>query len=467
MRTSRRFSVLATLTLFSGWWLWPASQAQSPAKLLPSTTAAQSQRENLVGTSSCSARACHGGLSPVAGQAVQQNEHTTWLTLDKHAQAYLVLFEKRSQEIAKYIPNAKGEKVPAHKNDRCLACHTNTLSLANAEASPILAEELIAGVGCEACHGGAREWLGPHTKPGWKRALGMTATWNIVGYAEKCVGCHVGAGETKDLPLRDVNHDLIAAGHPRLNFEFSVFLDNVPRHWSLKKEQEKPPDFAAKAWTLGQLVSAEAALELLHYRASSRQAPWPEFAEYDCFACHHDLGQPSWRQKSEHYDGRQPGSLPWGSWYFSMTTSVLASQDAQPKSLLGLKNLTRMMQKPQPIREEIAQQAAAVASVMKAWLEGVDANFDSRAVSKQVISSSDRCLKLASQNWDGAEQVYLALAALAAQNEGLKPALETLGRDLAFGPVSGRHRYDSPEQFVPDKDEFASRLAALLRQLGK
>src|SRR5713226_2136904 len=191
-------SILAALTLLTGPWLWFGLRAQSQADSVPSAPARQENRAGLVGTSSCSARACHGGLNPLSEQTLQQNEHTTWLTLDKHAQAYLVLFEERSQKITRYIPNTKGEKVPAHKNDRCLACHTNKLSPTDAEASPLLAEELHAGVGCEACHGGARDWLGPHTKPGWTRTLGLTPTWSIVGYAEKCVGCHVGAKETKD-----------------------------------------------------------------------------------------------------------------------------------------------------------------------------------------------------------------------------------------------------------------------------
>jgi hypothetical protein len=86
------------------------------------------------------------------------------------------------------------------------------------------------GVGCESCHGASGRWLGPHTTLGWrdrpwpeKAALGMRNTKDLASRARLCAGCHVGDGGSDDLPARDVNHDLIAAGHPRLNFELSAY----------------------------------------------------------------------------------------------------------------------------------------------------------------------------------------------------------------------------------------------------
>src|SRR5437660_1732111 len=54
------------------------------------------------GTASCSARACHGGIDPVA-EPVLRNEYTTWVTRDRHQQAFLVLFDERSQRIARNL----------------------------------------------------------------------------------------------------------------------------------------------------------------------------------------------------------------------------------------------------------------------------------------------------------------------------------------------------------------------------
>src|SRR5262249_48335933 len=135
------------------------------------------------------------------------------------------------------------------------------------------------------------------------------------------------------VPVRDVNHDLIAAGHPRLNFEFAAFQANMPKHWEPTAD-EKKPEYEFKSWAVGQAASAKAALDLLAYRAGHESQPWPEFTEYGCFACHHDLGASKdkdkgyvdWRQTPEHYKGRRPGALPWGTWYFALLPAALESQ---------------------------------------------------------------------------------------------------------------------------------------------
>jgi hypothetical protein len=41
--------------------------------------------------------------------------------------------------------------------------------------------------------------------------------------------------------------------------------------------------------------------------------PWPDFARFDCYACHHDLKVPSWRQERG-YGGRTPGRPPVPFW---------------------------------------------------------------------------------------------------------------------------------------------------------
>src|SRR5205807_1861790 len=90
--------------------------------------------------------------------------------------------------------------------------------------------------------------------------------------AETCVGCHVGSPAVPAFPgARDVNHDLIAAGHPRLNFEFAAFLFNLPRHWN---EEKKTPSPGAEGgtWVVGQAITAKAALELLAHRANQATA---------------------------------------------------------------------------------------------------------------------------------------------------------------------------------------------------
>src|SRR5262249_53689511 len=155
------------------------------------------------------------------------------------------------------------------------------------------------------CHGPAEKWLTTHylrewqqKKPEEKEALGLRPTKDLVVRAQVCVTCHVGGSGS------EVNHDLIAAGHPRLRFEYGAYLANLPKHWDEKKDRKGRPDFDAQVWAVGQVVSMQASLQLLEHRAAAPKAPWPEFAEYDCFACHHDLADQKWRRDPKYLDQR-------------------------------------------------------------------------------------------------------------------------------------------------------------------
>jgi hypothetical protein len=77
----------------------------------------------------------------------------------------------------------------------------------------------------------------------------------------------------------DVNHDLIAAGHPRLTFEFEAQLANLPAHWSRAKDVKSH----FEAWRRGELATASQQDKLYAGRAAQ------EFASHRCFDCHHGL----------------------------------------------------------------------------------------------------------------------------------------------------------------------------------
>ncbi|HEY3788105.1 MAG TPA: hypothetical protein VGL71_04580, partial [Urbifossiella sp.] len=68
------------------------------------------------------------------------------------------------------------------------------------------------------------------------------------------------------------------------------------------------PEFAAKAWLVGRVAHAEAACRLLadrEQRAAHHdpRTPWPEFADWSCVSCHHQvedkfprkMGTPTWQ----------------------------------------------------------------------------------------------------------------------------------------------------------------------------
>ena len=189
------------------------------------------------------------------------------------------------------------------------------------------------GIGCEACHGAAQKsdgWLTMHTTKAWKELDAAAKEKHGMkdlsdppcGRRTRCApGCHAGAAPDpkNGVPARDLNHDLMAAGHPRLLFELSTFHANLPAHWRRDKYKADPAH-EAKLWAAGRVESARTSLELLKTRASEEagvKKPWPEFAETDCFACHAALreGRTDWRHRPGYRKDRIPGSLPYNEWF--------------------------------------------------------------------------------------------------------------------------------------------------------
>jgi hypothetical protein len=418
----------------------------------------------VVGTPSCAARSCHGGDTPRDGAAIRRDEYTVWNHTDPHARAFDVLFEDRSQRILQGLP--EGERAPAPENPRCRMCHAES-----AGGAPL-------GVGCESCHGPARDWLGPHAEGrGWRQrhpgaAAGLTDLNDPAALARRCAACHVGAPPAAaGGAASDVNHDLIAAGHPRLRFELASDLASdlggLPSHWNAETRAAALGPFAdARRWAVGQVVAAEAALALLRHRAQgagAAEAPWPEFAEYDCYACHHDLAGPAgWRQRRGP-SPLPPGALPWGGGPF---TAVRLLCPADGPEAAALDTLARTMAGLPAPAIAVAEAQKVTAALTPLGRRVATLRFDAAAVRdlRRRVLRDGRAL--ATRDWDGAVQTYFALAALAAGGaagpgrEG-REALREFGELLAFPPG-----YASPKTFRRDGD-FDDRLGRLFDRLGR
>ena len=214
------------------------------------------------------------------------------------------------------------------------------------------------GVSCESCHG--RQVLaGQHYLPGWqerskeaKEAVGFIDTRNLVERGKACAACHVGEAN------KEVNHDLIAAGHPRLTFEYSAYLALEVKHWDSAAEKRQYPDLEVRTWALGQVIGAQKELELLSVRAADLKRPWPEFAEYDCFACHHDLKSKSWRTEAG-YPNRRPGTPDWAVWFRALLPLALQASGVSDASQIE-QHLRDIHQKMGPSNQRQAVAALAV-----------------------------------------------------------------------------------------------------------
>jgi hypothetical protein len=399
----------------------------------------------LQGVASCAAAACHHGNDR---PETRGSEYSTWVGKDPHARAYAVLFDKRSLDIGKHL---KLDKAP-HEDATCLNCHVQPDVSKQPQGPRFAVQE---GVGCESCHGPAQKWLARHYLNEWramdtqqKANEGMTDTKDLVVRARVCAACHVGRGEG------DVNHDLIAAGHPQMRYEYGAYLANYPRHWSREKDRGGRRDFEARVWLIGQVASARAAVELLEYRASRPDRPWPEFAEYGCFGCHHDLRDERWRRPR---NGRAPGSLAWGQWYMSLLP-ILAKRGGV--NLQPITTLERVMEKTFPTREEALPPAQAACGALDSWLKGVTKKPLGESSVESLLAALVRDDKLAESGWDSATQLYLGVAALyqslmqtdpgSWRGTGVGPVIRSMERRLddAF-PNPANARYESPGRFSP------------------
>jgi hypothetical protein len=487
---SRSWSaVAASVLVVAACFLWqPPVPGREPAaaKNADGKKETTSSAAHIAGRSSCSGRACHGGFDAAAGGGAQQNEFTTWLAFDKHARAFDVLKGDRARRMAKNLGIES-----ADKDARCLACHS-TPQL----AGPV-SEELAAlrsdGVSCEACHGpakGADGWLEAHTRASWKQQdgknredsyhrYGMTPLFDLEVQAKTCAGCHVGAPADPEhgIPARDLNHDLMAAGHPRLTFELGTFRANMPPHWR-HDLHTKTPGYEAAVWAVGQAAAAKASVDLSEHRAkeaAAGKAPWPEFAEASCFACHADLQSPSWRRSADYYSNRRPGAIPANRWY-SALLPVLdgVAQGKGTAADKAYQALAAELNRAYPDPAKVQTLAGAARKDLDLLLAAVKpANYDAAAVKALAAGLGKQAGTCKDPSWDELTQSALAAAALreAAGAKGTPEEQKAL--DDVFIGLAFPSPFESPEGYSPrakgdgQADDLQARVLKALEALKR
>jgi hypothetical protein len=294
--------------------------------------AAAKPRKYLIPASNCNR--CHSHPEDYkrdaeAGRLLcRMNEAVTWTGNDKHKIAYLVLQGDRAK--------AMGERlgITVSESNACTNCHSTNVPGAD-QSEKFVREE--NGVSCVACHGAYIDWVRQHqfpSDPEWRKntrrqkeeLYGMTDLWDPVTRAAKCASCHIGNPDEQKV----VTHAMYAAGHPPLpGLEAATFSEAQPRHWQYLREKSEPiqkelgfnrakreqTDLVVASGIVAlreamRLYAAEARADTLVKEPAS---PWPDFARFDCYACHHDLKVPSWRQERG-YGGRTPGRPPVPPW---------------------------------------------------------------------------------------------------------------------------------------------------------
>ncbi|MFI5456222.1 MAG: multiheme c-type cytochrome [Isosphaerales bacterium] len=246
------------------------------------------------------------------GWICQMVEFDTFDKQDKHKLAFAALTGSRGQQMSKLL-NTDVTKIEA-----CLNCHSVPARVSESQSYTRETD----GVTCVACHGAHAEWVEKHQRASkeWhdldrkdkERRFGMTDLWDPVRRAETCASCHVGNFAQGKV----VTHAMYAAGHPPLpGFETATFGDLQPRHWQYLREKtperlsrlNRPDPHNLEQTQLVRisgLVVLRDWMTLFAEQASTSKpdpvgAQWPDFARFDCYACHHELQAKdgvSWRQ---------------------------------------------------------------------------------------------------------------------------------------------------------------------------
>jgi hypothetical protein len=296
------------------------------------------------------------------------NEWHTWSAEDRHAQAYTTLLGERSVRIGRIMGIEAVHRDPRCLACHATLPASTPEPEGREAIAVLLKDDrvdqrLSLGVSCEACHGAAGS-AGETGPAGWIQEHVDSRTWRFKSSQEKqsefgyydvrspssrtrmCLSCHLGDASQGRL----VTHEMYAAGHPPLpSFEVEAFSRMMPAHWrdlvgtrkpkptavaaeflektdepyfrELRKESpelmaavlkgDEPLMLRTRTVAVGALVSYGANAELTRALISDAAYPlltsdnrWPEFAQFECYACHHELQHRTWRRQ------RTPGMTP-------------------------------------------------------------------------------------------------------------------------------------------------------------
>jgi len=486
------FVAAATILLPSAH-LMPIQQTHPNNQLIATTFVSaidsdkQSASAHNVGARTCASSTCHG--SPRAdtenANRIRRDEYTIWLEQDPHARAYTDLDSPLGKQIFEKLGLTNDGQISRSNMalykltyNNCLECHSTTIKTIKPNGNP----ETIAteGISCEACHGAASNWRSTHYTSDFtqltvkeKTEQGLTDVDNLWQRTNSCVKCHVGSATA------EVNHDLIAAGHPVLKFEMTAYSAQMPKHWkTLPPTKTTDKHRETNLWLMGQISSLSASLKQLRARAdqssglvttgSQRHRVWPELSESNCYACHHDLDlSDTWRPSIASPRNGQKHLLPVNDWYAYALASIAkvdgktGNKAAQQFSDNWKALETAMENSLSPNPAEVLACCDDALAALSDWLKPSKLHAKQRHPHydhHQILNLTAAVMQGDGldgilQNWDRATQAYLALYALASaqDNQGKTSvtASENLraARDLLAFPHHTDYRFASPSNF--------------------
>lgn len=403
-----------------------------------------------LGVSSCGGSSCHGALEPWPNSTVQQNEFITWQEKDPHAKAYKTLMSEQSKRIAKNLGLTN-----AYEADMCLDCHADNVP----QERRAKGFQISDGVGCEACHGGAVEWLGVHVSGladhSKNIAAGMFPTETPLARAKLCLSCHLG---DKD---RVITHRIMGAGHPRLGFELDTYTMTEPAHFRMDADYTKRkgmPDHI-KTWALGQAVAADGLLDAMLDPKRNQDGIFPELVFFDCHSCHHPMSNVRW-QASENR-GIGPGIPRLNDANLIMLATLLDKED--PNLASQLRARTKALHQASLKGHEATLGAARSLKELTAQLIGRlnGMKFQSNDLRPLLVALIDRGTKGDYADYASAEQATMAVSSVLDAMKMASVVSDTQYKELsgvlnqAYAAVEKDEAYN-PKQFQAALQAFGA-----------
>jgi len=350
----------------------PAPGDEKPAGRIDKKKEPTEAKKVYTGVASCygaGGRGCHFNTEELPGRPGLPPTHrgiegNIFEEYDSHGLAYLAintdiqpkekhyLKAQRARQMEAILQAARGDKsYKVNKDPACLACHSIIFPADHPQEDRD--KTISDGVSCVVCHGPYDAWIEMHApiavekQRAWRKLsreekeakYGMTDLWDPAKRARLCASCHIGNHEEKKV----VTHEMYAAGHPPLpGFEPAAFSNQMPRHWRLPAEMPKAVQEVlrvdgsqreqSRVLLVGAAVSLAELMPLIEGEAKSAAASSDglDFANFDCYACHHDLRPQTWR-RDRGYPGK-PGRVPPRTWQTELMRLAVYASTKDAKS---------------------------------------------------------------------------------------------------------------------------------------
>ncbi len=380
-----------------------------------------------MGVATCAASQCHGSAVPRSGSNVLQNEYVTWTQYDPHAGAYEALSSDLSGAIAQRLGLSS-----ARTADLCLDCHTDNVPVDRRGDR----FQISDGVGCEACHGGAENWLSTHDNApvvthSDNIAAGMFSTDVAADRAELCLSCHLG---TQD---KFASHRIMAAGHPRLAFELDTFTEiwrtagRQPHYRTDADYRERKAGTShSDAWAAGLLVEGRLRLTLIREQRFAGRGLFPELGLYDCHACHRSMKTVQWRALPRH------GNAGPGAPFLNDGTFVMALALANTVATDEVDALQSSLRELHVAGSSSVGAIGRAAQRLDAVLERIQSQLSAAGLRSREPQLLAEILRLGAQgnflDYVSAEQAFMAVQMLAIEldDADLEAELDELAKTL-------------------------------------